>query len=493
MKKNKYLLKIAAIKDSAPDNGLRPHQVRALVKLDKNKGVVLDHSTGSGKTLTFLKAVEKSHIENPTNRALIMSPASLTTNVDKEISKHNLSIDKTRLDVLSYEKAVNESDRLKKNKYAIVIADEAHRLRNTGTKRHASLSEIISSADKRLLATGTTTYNHVSDVAPLVNIAAGKEVLPSGKKEFEAKYVKKHLEQPPLLKRILGAHPIEKSNLVNKGDLAKKIRPFMDKYDIADDPKAKNDFPQKIEKVIEIPMSSEQHTLYRYMEGKLPFHLRLKVRMNVPLDGKETSQLNAFASAIRQVSNSPRSFMPNNKRTSPKIEKATESLARSYLSDKNFRGLVYSNYLQSGVGEYSRELQKYQVPHNIYHGGLSKSEKDRMVKEYNEGTVPVLLVSSSGAEGLDLKGTKKVQVLEPHFNDSKIKQVIGRGSRYKSHSHLPEEERQVEIEHYLSTMPKGIFGKPKTHSIDQYLYHNSKHKQSLGDELAGLIKEKQED
>ena len=53
---NKYLEKIA--KDE--EDKLKPHQERALKKLDKTHGIILSHSTGSGKTMTFLTAVERA-------------------------------------------------------------------------------------------------------------------------------------------------------------------------------------------------------------------------------------------------------------------------------------------------------------------------------------------------------------------------------------------------------------------------------------------------
>jgi SNF2 family DNA or RNA helicase len=373
----------------------------------------------------------------------------------------------------------------------LVALDEAHKLRNTETKRHGELEDVITSAPKRILATATTKYNHPADIAPLVNLAAGGEkVLPLGNKEFENKYIEKIIEQPPLLKRILGAPPKEKFTLKNKGELKKKLQKYVDHYDLNDDPNSKDKFPSKEEHVIEVPMSKRQYGIYKYYEGQLPWHLRMKVRMNLPLDRRDAAQLNAFSSSIRQVSNSLEPFTKGvvNHDTTPKIERATSELEKRYRTDKNFRGLVYSNYLGAGLNDYSHVLTSKGIPHAMFTGALSAKEKDKIKNDYNEGKVPVLLVSSSGAEGLDLKGTKLTQVLEPHWNHSKIKQIKGRGVRYESHSHLPPEERHVEIQHYISRPPDGWLGKAKTHSIDQYLLHNSKNKEGLDDEMKSLVK-----
>lgn len=480
---NKYIEKVAA--------ELQSHQNRALNKLNKpgTDGIILDHSTGSGKTLTMLTAVERMHKTDKQGEALIVAPASLVTNLDKEIEKHKLKIDRKRLTALSYEKAVNQYDDLKNKKYALAIADEAHKLRSTGSKRHEALSEIFSNSDKRILATATTTYNHASDIAPLVNIAAGYKALPEGKKDFEEAFVHKPelQKQPPLLRRIFGGKTKEVSQLKNSRELSHVLNKYVDKYDLREDPAAAKLFPQKHERTIEVEMDKHQERTYRYLEDKLPWHLKMKVRMNLPLDKKDRSSLNSFSTGIRQASNSIKPFHEGDTPSSPKVQKAVERLHHMSKTDKNFRGVVYSNFLGGGLHDYSKELHNRGIEHTVYHGGLKPSEKDQAVSDYNTGKKPVLLVSSSGAEGLDLKGTKLIQVLEPHFNKSKIQQVIGRGVRYKSHEHLPEDERRVEVEHYHSIFPGGVLGKSKVTSIDQYLHHHSEDKDTLNNDVRRLI------
>lgn len=483
MTENKYLDKVAA--------ELQKHQNRALNRLDRpdTDGIILDHSTGSGKTLTMLTAVERMHKANKKGEAFIVAPASLVTNLDKEIDKHKLKIDRSRLTAMSYEKAVNRYDDLKNKNYALAIADEAHKLRSTGSKRHGALSEIFQNSDKRILATATTTYNHASDIAPLVNIAAGHKALPEGKKEFEEEFIHKPgTEQPqPLLRRIFGGKPKEVSKLKNSSRLSHVLNKYVDRYDLREDPNAAKLFPQKHERTIEVEMDKAQEHTYKYLEDKLPWHLKMKVRMNLPLDKKDRASLNSFSTGIRQASNSIKPFHEGDTPSSPKIHKAVERLHHMSKSDKNFRGVVYSNFLAGGLHDYSKELTSKGISHTVYHGGLKDTEKDQAVQDYNSGKKPVLLISSSGAEGLDLKGTKLMQVLEPHFNKSKIDQVVGRGVRYKSHEHLPEDERRVEVEHYHSVFPSGMLGKSKVTSIDQYLHHHSEDKHALNSDLKGLI------
>lgn len=488
---NRYLQKVAAAgqkKQANPQTELRPHTIRALKKLDETGGLVVDHGMGSGKTLLMLKAIEKAQARDKKNNALAIVPASLVSNMDKEIAKFHLNVDTKRLTVLSYDKAVNQASELRKKHHSIVVMDEAHRMRNTGTQRHKELREIVENADQRILASGTTRYNHISDMAPLINMAARKKVLPEDKKQFEAEFVDRKTTHPGLLARIVsGAKPEEVQTLKNNKYLKKVLDEHVDYYNIKDDPESAKHFPTHTDRVIEVPMSSEQKAAYKYMEGKLPFHLRMKVRMNLPLDKKESANLNAFSSGVRQVSNTAAPYMPNLQGASPKIKAMVDSLESKHAKNKNHRSIVYSNYMDAGLSEYSRELSARGIKHDVYHGGLSKAKKDEIRDAYNNGKLPVMLISSSGAEGLDLKGTRLVQIMEPHQNASKINQVIARGIRFKSHDHLPESQRNVAVERYHSIMPKTMFGKGPT-TIDTYLHHNSATKDDLNDQVSELMK-----
>ena len=469
---NRYLLKVAA--------GLQPHQSKALEKLDGSEGLLIHHSTGSGKTRTFLEAVARLQAADPEARSLIVAPASLVSNVDKELKKHKLKINRDLQDTISYEKATRDSSGLSGRHYALAIADEAHRLRNTDTQRFKQVGDLLANADKRLLATATANYNHLVDISPLVNIAAGQRILPIARKDMESRYVERFKEKKQVE---------DSERLKNTGELKALFNQYIHYYDSSEDPTVLAKFPSKTETVIRVEMSPEQQRMYKFVEGDIPLALRIKIRNNMPLDKKELANLNAFSTGVRQVSTGYRYLDQDRKADfTPKIHKAVESLLTHRADDKNFRGLVYSNFLDSGVQEYSRLLKENGVPHQVYTGSLSAKEKDEIVKKYNTGKEPILIVSSSGAEGLDLKGTKLIQVLDPHFNPSKIKQIVGRGVRYESHAHLPAEERHVDVEHYLSVNPKPFFGQAHT-SIEKYLHENSGEKQTVFDEVRGLMRE----
>lgn len=475
-------------KKGKSDEGLQPHQEEALKKLESSGGLILHHSPGSGKSRTFLTAIQRSMEKDKQKRALVIAPASLVMNIDKELKKHQIKLDRSRLDVYSYEKATRMADELGKNKYSIAVADEAHRLRNPGTQRVKALSDILRGADRRLLATATAQYNQPSDLASLVNIAADDELMPEDKKAFENKYLKKVQKNRTMLQILMRKAPEASIELKNKDEMKEIFDDYVHHYDTKDDPDAQDKFPEKTEEVIEAPMDAEQRKMYAFAEGKMPWWLKMKIRHNMPLDKQEKSQLNSFSSSVRQVSTGYRHYNqdPNSVAYTPKIEMAVANLEKKMRETREFRGLVYSGFLDAGVNEYSRKLKEKGIKHATFTGALSAEQKDALVKDYNAGNNPVLIVSKSGAEGLDLKGTRLTQVLDPFFNGSLTEQVVGRGARYESHIHLPKEDRNMHIEYYRSVHPKHLLGRTPT-TIDQYLADHSEDKSQIFDKVKKLM------
>ena len=62
----------------------------------------------------------------------------------------------------------------------------------------------------------------------------------------------------------------------------------------------------------------------------------------------------------------------------------------------------------------------------------------------------VFCITSAGAEGISLKNVRAVHIMEPYWNDVRLKQVKGRAIRIGSHLELAESERNVAIYTYLT-------------------------------------------
>jgi superfamily II DNA or RNA helicase len=428
---------------------LKPHQERVLKKLESSDGVIVAHRVGAGKTLTSIAAAVKSG--KPIE---VVTPASLTPNFEKELKKHVRGEVDAR--IRSYEKVTKETkDGRGVDPQRFLILDEAHRLRNSGTDTASAIRPVAAKAHKRLLLTGTAIYNQPADIAPLANIAAGSTVLPQDEAAFNARFIRETEVKPGLLDRLRGVRPGIKKNLQNESELENALRGRIDLHEEA----SVEDFPIQIDERVYVPMSDKQKEVYDTLMDAAPLHVRLKIKSGLPPSKQEAKNLNAFVTGARQASSSPRPYSTrmtdeDEARNTPKIQEAVRRLAQMRATDDRFRGVVYSNYIDAGLRPYEKALQRQKIPFETLTGSLSAKQKAQLVSNYNSGKTPVLLVSSSGTEGLDLKGTKLVQVLEPHWNNSKIDQVIGRGVRYQSHSHLPPEERKVVVQQFYSSLPK---------------------------------------
>ena len=75
----------------------------------------------------------------------------------------------------------------------------------------------------------------------------------------------------------------------------------------------------------------------------------------------------------------------------------------------------------------------------------------------NGDIIKVLLISKTGAEGLDLKGVRQVHIMEPYWDKAREDQVKSRGVRLGSHSHLPPDQRNVQPYLYISVANKSMF------------------------------------
>lgn len=459
------------------DVDLQEHQKRVIQKLETSPGLLLFHGLGSGKTLSSIAATQGMDTD-------VVTPASLRENYKKEVAKFSKG---HKPEVMSFEKFIKTPLDSSKREKALVV-DEAHLAGREGTSRSAILQEAGELYAKKLLLTGTPIRNHPSEIAALINTVAGSKVLPTSKGVFSAKFIKEDRVDPGFFQRLLGTTPGVTYSIKNKGEFAKAVDGRVDYYQ-----PEKDAYPEAINEVIEVPMSPAQKDMYDFVMGEASSSLSRKIRNGLPPNKQEAKQLNTFLNAARQVSNATAAF--GDGQHTPKVTEAVSSLLKMYKKDPNFKAAVYSNFLDSGVKEYAKALDSKNIPYAVFDGSLKDSERKAVVDSYNEGKIKALLLSGAGSQGLDLKGTKLVQILEPHWNASRTDQVEGRAIRYKSHDHLPEEERKVVVQRYLSTLPPTFIDKllmnkkNSDKSVDQYLMMLAADKQKLNDQFLDVLKQ----
>lgn len=503
------------------------------------RGVILYHGLGSGKTITSIGIAELYN-----KNVVCIVPASMRTQWKNELNKMNV---KNTYKIYSFEEVSNKLTSniasikgTKKKKVSkksiqkrkemldnkVVIIDEAHRLRNIGViSRH--IINITKNVHKILLLTGTPIVNSPIDLSNLINIITKEKTLPTIEKFFNEKYLSLDKKIPPLKHRCKHYSPItctnngyaqhflrvkinkfcsyhyylyakrinrirkkpayekkqkqriEENRIFHSNNFNKKInkKTFKDTIECLIsyyEPNRKDDYPNTKQHYNYVKMSKEQNIAYKVAIKMLKPQELKKIEGGNDFVISDMTTFNAFLNKTRQISNTL-----NGNPFSPKLSELLD-----YCIKGPYPIIIYSNWIDNGIIPMSKLLAKNNITHEMYTGTLNDINKRKIVNKYNLGKLQVLLISSSGAEGLDLKKTRQIHIMEPHWNTEKINQVIARGVRYKSHSDLPKSDRLVDIYYWISE--PDLKGDKK--GADNYLYMYSKSKKKYNNKFLDIVK-----
>ena len=141
------------------------------------------------------------------------------------------------------------------------------------------------------------------------------------------------------------------------------------------------------------------------------------------------------------------------------------------------------------------------VPRNI----VQKLEEMGLTTNKLGETIKVLMITASGAEGIDLKNVRYVHIVEPYWHPVRIEQVIGRARRICSHASLPKELRTVEVLLYLMEFSeeqlsdemslelrmrdKSKLNSSVSFTTDQAIYEIASIKEDVNSQLLKAVKE----
>jgi hypothetical protein len=156
--------------------------------------------------------------------------------------------------------------------------------------------------------------------------------------------------------------------------------------------------------------------------------------------------------------------------------------------------------------------EEKEIIRHIYNGewdDIPESIAAVLRSKYNNNNmgevIKVFMITSSGSEGINLRNTRYVHIMEPYWHPVRTEQVIGRARRICSHKALPVALQSVEVFVYLMIfteaqlksdeaielkrrdLSKALPHLPQT--SDQYLYEISEIKAGLTSQLTDAIKE----
>ena len=486
---------------------LQPHQkasVDYLTEHPDQKGLLLYHALGSGKTYVALDYAEK----NPNKKVIILLPEFLKSNWTTQIESFGVK-DPSRYEMI----ALPESEKLLKRdlKNTIVIVDEIHKLiqkirtnTNVTSEKYINAYEKLKTAEKLLLLTGTPIFVDTSDISYIANLFDEKASYPIDPIKFRTEYMtikpvtqllrgqvtesKLMMVAVPFFFTLgavvtlgtalpwavplfaLGGSAVVP--IVNEtfpaGQVtfrefnADKWREFASKYVSYYNVKiAENeDYPDREMIPEKIHYNREQtHFFLSFVDEDLKLD-ELKIMLaeeNLPYSdallkihsSRLQKQLLANATAGREIGNLDFPDLSDLKAAKKKavIESPKFLAILDILRDSPGQAVVYSNYFVNGTQRFATFLdrQGMQDDYSLLLPTQPVATQMQIVDDWNHGKKRILLIHPEITEGISLIGTEQFHILEPIDNGALLEQIVGRAIRYKSHTHLPKDRRMVNV------------------------------------------------
>ncbi len=450
---------------------LKPHQKRVVEALQRNRGVIAVHQVGTGKTLTAVTASQCFLDQNPRSKVIVLTPTSLQTNFKKELKAYGADPNDPRYEFYTLQGYVLASKRGETNcMNKMLIVDEAHNLRTAPQVRMNKIVGVMAdhvincakTAKKVLLLTATPVVNSPDDMASLLAMVEGDEPI---------KGIRKMIMKDP-------------QSVIDR--FRCKIS-FYDRGTEMDDK-----YPSRKDRLVPLKMSSSYYKNYMRVQSQELNPYLFDIFKNIY---DNTSDLTKFYNGVRRASNNLE------QENSPKVNWIMNKINKT---SKKHKFVVFSHFIEAGSKLLIKRLTADNVPFAYIDGTMSMKARDQAVSLYNQDKIKVLIISKAGGEGLDLKGTRDIILMEPSWNETTVEQVIGRGIRYESHEHLPPSKRKVAVSRLVMLKPDEYENKRKLFkmtfneirplaeieplSVDLYLYKLSQQKQNEINDFIELLK-----
>jgi len=411
---------------------LKDYQKKAINHMLTNEGMVAAFEVGTGKTLTAVATAEcvlnVADYLNTNVHVIIITNSSVMEHFRKEMI--NYGVDPDSGDYSFYTKELfsrryNNDEIDCKNIFLII--DEAHNMRTdyrgifkefdigttegkTGPGRAENSIACSSVAYKVLLLTATPIYNSTADIVNLVAMVKGEDPPSTYDPFFD-------IEDKELFKKEYGNVFLFQEN-------------------------NKRDFPARKDVIVGVIMNEEFLERYETEEKGA------EAKRSAKNAEQQEKKSNAFYSKMRMAGNDIEPCL--------KCDVVVDIVMDAIK--KREKVLIFSDFLESGIDLINRKLSNRDP--NIWRktfiidGKTKPKDRQYFVDEFNsEKSGAIIFISKAGGEGLDLKGVRHVIAYEKGWNVASMEQFIGRAIRYKSHAHLPEDQRNVTIWHLLILKP----------------------------------------
>jgi len=135
-----------------------------------------------------------------------------------------------------------------------------------------------------------------------------------------------------------------------------------------------------------------------------------------------------------------------------KIKKGLDGVWTMNIADADRGKPTYALYTGTESAE-EKEMVR-----NIYNSDwnpnlpITQTLRDIANNNHMGEIIKVLMITASGSEGINLRSTRFVHIMEPYWHPTRKDQIIGRARRICSHKALPAEMQDVRVFMYLMTI-----------------------------------------
>ncbi|MCR4665472.1 MAG: DEAD/DEAH box helicase [Paludibacteraceae bacterium] len=419
---------------------LRPYQERGYAWMYRNMrigfGSVIADDMGLGKTLQVITLLQRIKDDGLLDKkhALIVVPTGLITNWQAELRRFapgltvftyhgsQRSLKEFDADILLTTYGVMRSDAvsLKKQKWQVVVIDEAQNIKNADTAQSKAIRNIP--ADNYIAMSGTPVENRLSEFWSIMDFVN-----------------RGYLDTLPKFKTMY-ASPIQQQGDERIAERFRKITaPFLLRR-LKTDKSIINDLPDKIEQNELAVLTEQQAALY---------HETLEHAMKT-IEGVEGDDPQSLFKrqglvlqmilALKQISNHPALFLKNGDwqaEMSGKTEMLLSLLESIVASGQKV--LVFTQFkemgeiLQKMIGDKLGEMPMF------LHGGCSIKQRQAMVERFqsNRHTDHIFLLSLKAAgTGLNLTAASHVIHFDLWWNPAVEAQATDRAYRIGQHQNV---------------------------------------------------------
>ena len=392
---------------------LRPYQHRGFSWMYRNSrigfGSIIADDMGLGKTIQviaiLLKLKEEEAIDQK-NKALVVVPTGLLTNWKAEIEKFAPSIS-THIfhggarDIKQFESDVmlttygvlrTDAELMKKQKWQIMVIDEAQNIKNQDTVQSKAIKSIPSTI--RIAMSGTPVENRLTEFWSIMEFA-NKGYL-GNIKTFKTNF----------------ADPIQVFNDEKAVTKFRKVTsPFMMRR-MKTDKSIISDLPDKVEQNQFALLTKPQAALYeKTMQAALA-----EIEGLTGADGQSLFKRDGLVlqmiMALKQICNHPTNFLKNGNHD-PHLSGKTELIFEllDSIMEAGEKVLIFTQYKEMGLLLERFITERFGEKPMFYHGGCTVPQRQEMVERFQHNRADKIFILSLKAAGTGLNLTAASHVI----------------------------------------------------------------------------------